>query len=111
MKDVILKTEYPLYSRRIMDYSRTYVKQGKILKYREVSNIFQLDIKKEVENHNNIVIEDSCRHINIFCNEEKKVVYQKLISDLQKTYGDEINKLITIHSKFNGGNIDEHRRI
>ena len=106
MKDTILKTEYPLYSRRIMDYSRTYVKQGKILKHRGMSNISQLDIEKEVKNHNNVVIEDS-KYIDIFCNEEKKVVYQKLISDLQKTYGDEINKLITIHSKFNGGNIDE----
>jgi hypothetical protein len=73
---------HPLYTKIFMDISSFYIKDGELLKNR--GDKFKTKLG-EIMNFNNIVVEEN-GFIEIFCDKEKEIIYNRGIEALKKHY-------------------------
>lgn len=73
---------YPSYTRRFMDLSNFYIKDGELLKNREGKFT---NIEKKSINYSDIVIEQN-GVVNIYCKSDRAYFYREEIDFLKKHY-------------------------
>ena len=86
---------FPRYTKRIMELSSVYIKDGEILKNRKGENII---VKNMIDNFNNIAIENNGL-INIYCKKEIIERYEQVIENLKTMFcNSRIDNMIIINS-------------
>ncbi|WP_291566734.1 MULTISPECIES: hypothetical protein [unclassified Clostridium] len=85
-----MSIRYSSYTKRFMDLSNFYIKDGELLKNR--GNKFT-STEKEVTNYNNIVIEQN-GVVNIYCKSDKVSFYKDVVNFLEKHYSGVQDKII-----------------
>lgn len=84
---------YPMYTKRIMEVSDSYVKDGEVLKSRHMQSEL-LDVEGQKFFFNNIAIEEN-GVVEIYCEESKRDDYIREIKWLKNMYGEGFG-----HNKF-----------
>ena len=84
---------YPIYTKKIMEVSDSYVKDGEVLKSRHIKPEL-LDVEGQKLFFNNIAIEEN-GVVEIYCEESRRDNYIKEIKWLKNMYGEEFE-----HDKF-----------